>query len=204
MDINELQKLNKIYNYKTDKLGAPSSLFLGTDYSDAYIHHFLPLKNKIKVFFEIGVAYGGSLEMWSDFFSDSLIVGMDIKSGYIPTRKNSVIEIGDATNPNFIKQMISKYGNPDITLDDGSHLSSQMKKSFEIIYPYTNMIYCIEDLGTQYNSFSEGRFIDDGISMMNDLFKLIHKNNEYPHNDYDYKQLCFSKYQCYIYKKWIL
>lgn len=198
--MNALQELYKIHNYKTDKLGISSGQHQGFDYSDAYVFHFSPLKDKIKVFFEIGIASGGSLEMWADFFPNSLIVGMDIENNYISTRKNAVVEIGDATSPDFIQKMISKYGKPDITLDDGSHLSSQMRKSFEILYPNTNLLYCIEDLATQYKPFENGHYINDGKSMMDDLFNLVNQNNGYPHVQYGYKQVCFSKCQCYIYK----
>lgn len=136
--------------------------------------------------------------MWADYFPNATILGLDINSNYRPSRENIKVEIGDATDPRFIASILKKYGSPDIVLDDGSHLASQMRKSFDLLFSSTKMIYCIEDLGTQYTS-SLGNYLDD-TSMMSKLYALVDENNRYPPNDSSYTQICFNRYQCYIYK----
>ena len=48
--------------------------------------------------------------------------------------------------------IVRKYGAPDIVIDDGSHYSDHVRKSFLFLYPLLRPggIYCIEDLHTSY------------------------------------------------------
>lgn len=60
---------------------------------------------------------------------------------------NIFIEIGDATDSNFIEQISKKYGSFDIILDDGSHTNKDVIKSFELLFPLLNDngLYIVED-----------------------------------------------------------
>jgi len=186
----------ELSEYNTDKFG-----FEGLNYRDSYAFHFLPLEKDIKVFYEVGIYQGGSLELWADLFPEALIVGLDIDPKCVSTRKNVVVEKGDATDPVFLQSIMDKYGKPDVFLDDASHLSSHMKKTFEIMYPHTKLLYCIEDLCTQYPGAWGGQFCDEGKSMVEYLFQMVHANNAFPGYDGNYNQICFNKSQAYIYKK---
>jgi hypothetical protein len=48
--------------------------------------------------------------------------------------------------------VVSKFGVPDIVLDDGSHLQSDLIASFEFFYPKMpkNGVYLAEDVHTSY------------------------------------------------------
>jgi hypothetical protein len=188
-----LEELQKIHNYPTGKYG-------GGYYPD-YCFHFDPVRNKIKTILEIGVDKGGSMEMWKDYFPNAVVIGVDIyKVGYTPSDPRVHLEVGDATNPQFVSCLIEKYQTFDIVLDDGSHKASQMKKSFDLFWPATIFIYCIEDLLTQYVKFFEGKYVD-AISMIEHLKEMIDFINTTFDKKVGYKALCFHKMQCYIYKK---
>jgi len=66
---------------------------------------------------------------------------------YEDINNNIFIEIGDATDANFIKTITKKYGSFDIILDDGSHTNRDVIKSFELLFPLLNDngLYIVED-----------------------------------------------------------
>ena len=69
--------------------------------------------------------------------------------------------------------MVKKYGQPDIVIDDGSHLSSHIKQTYKILFPQTKICYVIEDYGVQFKEFMDGGYIDDGIPATNIIHKKI-------------------------------
>ena len=48
-------------------------------------------------------------------------------------KKNIEIHQGSQNDENFIKNIIEKYGNFDIIIDDGSHIAKDVKKTFKKI-----------------------------------------------------------------------
>lgn len=143
--MNELDKLAIKYN--TDK----SSLF--HDYTKIYDFVFKDLRYQKHKLLEIGVLDGASIKMWSDYFNNSLIIGMDVdeKCKIFETDKIN-IEIGNQTDLLFLDNMIQKYQNFDIILDDGGHTWFQQKTTFKHLFKYVNPngFYIIEDLSTSY------------------------------------------------------
>ena len=84
------------------------------------------------------------------FKNAQCIVGLDINNEskqYENSQQNIFVEIGDATNSNFINEIVQKYGTFDIILDDGSHINRDVIKSFEILFPLLNDngLYIVED-----------------------------------------------------------
>ena len=74
---NELTYLFKLYGSdKMDHL-----------YADKYFSYLNSLKNEKLNILEIGIADGKSLLVWSDFFKNSTIIGIDIKSIDINVKK---------------------------------------------------------------------------------------------------------------------
>jgi hypothetical protein len=193
--MNALEKLQSIKHYRTDKYSM--------GYYPDYCFHFDRVRLEIKVILEIGVYRGASLELWRDYFPNAVIVGVDSflgKANYESSDPRICVERGDVTDPKLINYLVGKYGGFDIVIDDGSHLASQMKQSFSLLWPYTKMIYCIDDLGTQYVTFKEGCFLN-APSMVEYLKELIDLNNAIPNRNTDYNAICFHRMQCYIYKK---
>jgi len=123
-------------------------------YFPIYDRHFSWYANKSLTFLEIGVARGGSLQMWQRFFGPlAKIVGIDIrersKSYEAP---GTLVRIGDQADEQFLQSLIDEFGVPDIVLDDGSHQMGHIAKTFNFLYPRLpkNGVYMVEDLHTAY------------------------------------------------------
>jgi len=123
-------------------------------YFPIYERHFSSYRNKSLTFLEIGVARGGSLQMWQRFFGPlAKVVGIDIrersKSYESP---GTFVRIGDQSDERFLQSIIDEFGVPDVVLDDGSHQMEHLAKTFNFLYPKLpkNGVYMVEDLHTAY------------------------------------------------------
>jgi hypothetical protein len=107
---------------------------------------------------EIGVFGGSSLKLWRQYFShaDTLIVGIDIRPSCIAfdaPADGIRVRIGSQDDPVFLTRVLEEFGPFDIIIDDGSHQSSHMIKSFNILYGdglKDGGIYLVEDLHANY------------------------------------------------------
>ena len=99
------------------------------------------------------------------------------------------IEIGDQTNPTFLKQISTKYGPFDIILDDGGHSNKQQIVSFETLFPLLNPggIYVIEDLHCSY--IKNSQWDDYHIATTDYLKQLTDKVNLYGKSFRGYKEI---------------
>lgn len=123
-------------------------------YFPIYDRHFSWYRNKSLTFLEIGVARGGSLQLWQRYFGPlAKIVGIDIqersKSYETP---GTFVRIGDQADERFLQSLIDEFGIPDVVLDDGSHRMEHIAKTFNFLYPKLprNGVYMVEDLHTAY------------------------------------------------------
>jgi hypothetical protein len=123
-------------------------------YFPIYDRHFAAYRNKSLTFLEIGVARGGSLQMWQRFFGPlAKIVGIDIqersKSYESP---GTFVRIGDQADERFVQSVIDEFGVPDVVLDDGSHQMEHIARTFNFLYPKLpkNGVYMVEDLHAAY------------------------------------------------------
>jgi|WetSurMetagenome_2_1015567.scaffolds.fasta_scaffold00534_18 hypothetical protein len=142
-------------------------------YEYGYENEFSRIRNDVKLIFEIGVNRGGSVRAWKEYFPNAVIVGLEIDPSCYFEEERIKIEIGNASTKEFIDSILQKYGNPEIVVDDGSHFSSDIKKSFELLYPHVKLCYVIEDYGTQFQSFRGGFYINDGVPAINIAHKKI-------------------------------
>lgn len=144
--------------YKTDKVEH--------GYLKVYKKYFEKLRNKKLKILEIGIADGGSLLTWSDYFKNSTIIGIDIHKIDIEKKelnKNNIeVHQGSQSDEKFINKLTSQYQKFDIIIDDGSHLKKDVIKSFELLFPFldSNGIYIVEDMQTSYNHFYGGNPFD--------------------------------------------
>lgn len=133
-------------------------------YFDIYEKHFRNYVDKEMLMIEIGVFNGGSLQMWKNYFGNKCkIVGIDIDPNckqHESVENNIFVEIGNQSDINFLDSVIKKYGKPDIILDDGSHVMSDLIKSFNFLYYQMKDegIYFVEDLHTCYWPQFEGGY----------------------------------------------
>jgi hypothetical protein len=121
------------------------------NYSRQYESLLRDYRDKSIKYLEIGVYKGGSVKATREVFPQATcILGLDIDNTakiYEDNTNNIFIEIGDATDKNFIKYIYEKYGTFDIILDDGSHVNKQVIDTFEMLFPLLNDngLYIVED-----------------------------------------------------------
>ena len=156
--MNKNNEFRTIFSkYNTDKVDHDF-------FCPVYDELFCGLRNDVRLLFEIGVGHGGSVKGFRDYFPNAHIVGLEINKNRLNFNCDRItIELGNAASEGFTRTVLAKYGNPDIVIDDGSHMSRDIKASFNLLYPFTQKCYVIEDLGTQSFGFKRGHYINDTI-----------------------------------------
>ncbi len=152
-------------------------------YLEIYERHFAPfrIRDAPVTMLEIGVAKGGSLQMWREYFGGrATIFGVDID----PNCANRVsppnqVRIGSQDDPDFLRAVIAEMGAPDIILDDGSHIPRHQRASFDVLFPELKYggLYVIEDLHTAYwpGGFKGGyRRRGTAIELVKDMIDDLH------------------------------
>jgi len=131
-------------------------------YLTEYDRIFEKYRDKPLRILEIGVQNGGSLEVWAKYFLNAkVIVGCDIDEKCAQLKFDDIrikIVVGNA-NSNRVEKLISEFSDKfDIIIDDGSHTSSDIIKSFARYFPYLTEggIYIAEDLHCSYWQEFEG------------------------------------------------
>ena len=129
-------------------------------YFPIYERHFKDFIYKPVTFIEIGCGLGGSLQMWKRHFGPhARIIGIDINPQCKRFAEDQIeIHIGAQQDPAFLQRVIDQVGIPDIVVDDGSHIMSQIVTTFNFLYPkmLKNGVYLVEDLHTAYWEEYEG------------------------------------------------
>lgn len=142
MNYSKAFKSNK--GYVSDKWGV---------YLEAY-DDLLNFNRNIKSVLEIGVQNGGSLVIWSKVLPRrKVVVGVDSneKVRDLNFKGKTVKVIGDVCQKSTIEQ-VQKYAPYDLIVDDGSHNSSDIVKSFVLLWPLLaeSGRYVVEDLHCSY------------------------------------------------------
>ena len=120
-----------------------------------YERYFTKFVNKPIKMLEIGVKNGGSTRMFKKWLGDrAQIIGVDIDENCrnIDFPENVTVEIGDQSDPEFLKYLSNKYGQFNIVLDDGGHTYDQITTSFNLLFDSVALdgIYMIEDTCCQF------------------------------------------------------
>lgn len=139
--------------------GAPDKLFglhKWAHYMNVYEKHLTRFRGKHPVILEVGVAKGGSIEMWNRFFGgECTIYGVDLmRKCHVIAEHFSNVHIyrGDQADPSFWEKFREICPKVDILLEDGGHKMHQQIQTFECMYDHVkdNGIYLCEDLCTSY------------------------------------------------------
>ena len=137
--------LVKLNNNKTDKNTTHSYLPL-------YETLLEPIKDTDGNILEIGVAAGGSIKLWYDYFTKATIYGCDVDNCVtIPKLKTNNRVFLNLHEDAYTKEYVQKYfehKNFDFLLDDGPHSLSSQEKFIELYSPLLseNGILIIEDV----------------------------------------------------------
>jgi hypothetical protein len=165
-------------------------------YLDIYDRHFAKYRNTAVRMLEIGVAMGGSLEIWRKYLGpDAAIFGVDVVAAcanYV-TPPNQV-RIGSQADKHFMRSVVAELGTPDIIVDDGSHIGRHQRISFETLFPLLREggLYVIEDLHASYfiGSYEGGyRRRGTGVEYIKQLIDDLHawyhgRNTQTPARDW--------------------
>ncbi|MFD1987655.1 hypothetical protein ACFSOZ_35125 [Mesorhizobium newzealandense] len=152
-----------------------------SSYLDAYDRILLNYRNRPVRLLEIGVQNGGSLEIWPRYFPNSeLILGCDIDmacSGLVFDDQKIAVVIGDANTDEIERKIVAKSATFDIIIDDGSHTSSDIVRSFARYFPHLSDggVYIAEDLHCSYWQEFEGGLYDplSSISFFKRLLDVV-------------------------------
>jgi len=103
---------------------------------------------------EIGVSDGGSLQLWRRYFGDAAtIYGIDINPACAERfEAPNQVRIGSQADADFLKSVAGEMGTIDIIIDDGSHVASHQRISFETLFPLLKDggLYVVEDTHSSY------------------------------------------------------
>lgn len=125
------------------------------------VHSYLPLYQKLleskketaKNVLEIGIHKGGSIKLWSDFFTHATIYGIDVAplDKYVNDLKDRNVILYTSTNayqPKVANFFLQKGTRFDFLLDDGPHTLESMKWFIRLYTPLLtdDGILIIEDI----------------------------------------------------------
>jgi len=154
-------------------------------------HHFLPLydrylarlRGRAPRFLEIGVAGGGSLQMWRQYFGpEAIIFGVDIDPDCAAfDGESGQVRIGSQDDPRFLQEVVAEMGRIDAVLDDGSHRMDHIVTSFRTLFPLLaeDGVYLVEDLHTAYK-----RGFGGGLDQPGNFFHTIRRLTDDMHRAY--------------------
>lgn len=124
---------------------------------------FRPLADAPITLLELGVARGGSLELWRDYFPAGRIVGLDRYPSAAMERTERIRVYTGAQDDTGLLDDIASREAPtgfDIIIDDASHIGSVSRVSFWHLFCQhlrPGGLYCIEDWGTGFwSSWPDG------------------------------------------------
>lgn len=178
--------MNYLQIYKSFKKSPFKSIKINS-YFPVYENLFFRFKDKPIVFIEIGVLNGGSLFMWRDYFGNKAkIIGIDLNPEAKRWQEYGFdIFIGDQSEPNFWHQVLKKYPQIDIVLDDGGHTYEQQITTTETLKSHINDdgLIVIEDTHTSYlNGFgfkcvSFMKYVQRKMDHLNFRYENLNKKN---------------------------
>lgn len=162
------------HKYDTDKSSEKH------DYMRLYEFMLSPLRYETFTLLELGVGIPSkeapSLRVWRDYFPNAEIVGVDIREVSKDFEGDRIsVEIGDASDPEFLTEVFNKY-KPHVIIDDASHFWSHQIIGIKTLLPLLppGGIYFIEDLQTSF--WGESEYADapeDCVSFLGRLMEDI-------------------------------
>ena len=114
-------------------------------YGPIYEQLLSPLKGKNATILEVGVQLGGSLLLWHDFLSDSVVIGLDNKDAIDPSIMprmdplRCAVLFMDAYDDGTISKVKQLTPNGiDFAIDDGPHSLVSQQRFLELYLPLLN------------------------------------------------------------------
>lgn len=152
--------LRQLYEQHEGKLSDKWSIYL-TEYDRLFSEY---RESQVRLL-EIGIQNGGSLEIWSKYFSQARnIVGCDINQDCAKLIYNDLriaVVVGDANSDESERAITSISPQFDLIIDDGSHVSGDIIRAFVRYFPrlVDGGLFIAEDLHCSYwKDFQGGLF----------------------------------------------
>jgi 23S rRNA U2552 (ribose-2'-O)-methylase RlmE/FtsJ len=167
-----MKSLLDLYQSHAGKVSDKWSLYLRE-----YDRLFAPYRDQSISMLEIGVQNGGSLEIWSQYFTNAnKFIGCDINPDcanlhYEDPRIDVIV--GDATTTETQARVLAESSTFDLIIEDGSHTSSDIVKAFCKYFPALKNggLFVVEDLHCSYWKDYEGGIFNPFSSV--NFFKLL-------------------------------
>lgn len=181
-----MQSLKEIYETHTDRL-----LNKWMHYIDVYENFFANYRNKNITLLEIGIAHGGSLQIWKKYFGANVkIIGVDINPECKRFEEENIeVFIGSQEDEIFLKQLKDNIPKVDILIEDGGHTMKQQITTFKLLFDHVKDggLYICEDTHTSYwKSYHGGykkkdTFIEYSKNFIDDIHGWHFKINSKPY-----------------------
>jgi len=130
---------------------------------------------------EIGVAHGGSLELWLKYFDNEVdLYAVDINKDFLDYKFDAKVDYAcvDQSSTEHWNAYLTGKPKFDIVVDDGSHDSEHQILTLLTLFPKLNEggIYVVEDTHTSYWSEWGGGLHKQGtfIEFAKQLIDLLH------------------------------
>jgi hypothetical protein len=126
------------------------------DYYEAYTKYFEEIRDQGLNILELGVHEGISLRIFSEYFRNARLLGVDINPcpNDLSMLANVSLRICDQTDRAKLLGVVDAFSPSglDIVIDDASHYGFYSLTSFEILFPRLKIggLYIVEDWGTGY------------------------------------------------------
>ncbi|WP_428391957.1 glycosyltransferase [Lichenicoccus sp.] len=139
---------------------------------------------------EIGIQNGGSLTLWAQYFgAATVLVGCDVNPACAELRYDDPrvhVVVGDANSDDTAAQIDEISAGFDLVIDDGSHRSSDIIRSFARYFPKLgdDGLFVAEDLHCSYWTEYEGGLFDpwSSVSFFKRLADILnHEHWGVPH-----------------------
>jgi hypothetical protein len=133
--------------------------------AEVYDAHLSGLRETATTVLEIGVEYGGSVQMWAEYFPAARIWGVDIDRGTAKLATDRIsIRIGDQSDRSFLESLIAETGPLDLVVDDGSHRFEDQRETLLFLWPHLRPggVYIVEDIHTSYRATYGGDRLKPG------------------------------------------
>jgi hypothetical protein len=170
-----MNDLERYFNANTGRL-----IHKWHHYFGVYDRHLARYRGTDVHVLEFGVAQGGSMQMWKDYFGPRCrIYGVDKNPACKAAEEERVeVLIGDQEDRQFLRTLAAKMPRIDVLIDDGGHRMKQQVHTFEELFPRVdaNGVYICEDLHTSYWSNFGGGYRKRGtyIEYAKGLIDAIH------------------------------
>ena len=150
LTLRELENIHGGHHREISKSGkshAGGDRCCVNDYDKIY-DRYLPEKPKVVV--EVGVFTGTGLRVFSDYYPDARIIGLDISPETVKDPGRAEVHYFDQTDPKGLDKILN--GNKiDVVIDDGLHRAFSMVNTYNYFREYLNndAVYFIEDIAAQ-------------------------------------------------------